>query len=176
MKLGSLTFTQLEANDKRVAVPVLEAASKYKIQDDVFVANIDPSLADTAAFCENYQVDEAISTNCLVIESKRAGEISYNACLVMAGDMADVNGAVRKDLGARKVSFAAKDIALELTGMEYGGITPVGLPSDWTLLIDESVMNHEFIVIGSGLRSSKVALRTKALSNLPAARVLNIKR
>jgi prolyl-tRNA editing enzyme YbaK/EbsC (Cys-tRNA(Pro) deacylase) len=31
------------------------------------------------------------------------------------------------------------DTAIELTGMEYGGINPIGLPPEWPILIDKAV-------------------------------------
>ena len=43
---------------------------------------------------------------------------------------------VRKHLGVRKISFAPMDDAVALTGMEYGGITPIGLPAGWPVLVD----------------------------------------
>jgi len=61
---------------------------------------------------------------------------SYAACVVLATTRADVNGVVRHRLGARKASFAPMDDAVRLSGMEYGGITPIGLPADWPVLID----------------------------------------
>ena len=61
------------------------------------------------------------------------------ACMVLATDRADVNKAVRKHLDVRKISFAPMDEAVSQTGMEYGGITPVGLPPDWPILVDAAV-------------------------------------
>jgi hypothetical protein len=48
--------------------------------------------------------------------------------MVLATDRADVNRTVRKHLDVRKISFASMDEAVSRTGMEYGGITPIGLP------------------------------------------------
>ena len=176
MELGTLTFNPLQPDDKLVYASVSAQAAKSGISDDVFAVEINPELADTAAFCEHYGIDLGISTNCLVIEAKRADKTWYAACLVMATDMADVNGVIRKALGARKTSFAPKEVALELTGMEYGGITPIGLPEDWPIYIDESVMEQQVVVIGSGLRRSKVAVKTGALAGLPGVQVLDLKR
>ena len=81
---------------------------------------------------------------------KRAGEETYAAVLVLATDRADVNGVIRKHLGVRKISFAAQDDAVRSTGMEYGGITPIGLPADWPVLVDEAVVAAGPVVIGSG--------------------------
>ena len=176
MKLGKLIFNPIQADDEFVSKTISAQALKTGVASDVYVAEINPDLADTASFCEYYEVDLGISTNCLIIEAKRADKNWYSACLVLASDMADVNGIVRRALGARKTSFASKDIALELTGMEYGGITPIGLPDDWPMYIDESVMNQEVVVIGGGLLSSKIAVSTNALLKLPNAHVLDIKR
>lgn len=46
--------------------------------------------------------------------ARRSGETTLAACLVPSGARADVNGAVRRRLGARKVSFAPMDTAAEL--------------------------------------------------------------
>ena len=40
--------------------------------------------------------------------------------------------------------------------MEYGGITPIGLPEGWRLLVDPRVLDVEVAVIGSGVRRSKL--------------------
>jgi len=87
---------------------------------------------------------------------------------------ADVNGIVRKHLGARKISFAPMDSAVSLTGMEHGGITPVGLPEDWAILIDTNVIGRERVIIGSGIRGSKILAATDVLASLPNAEVLAI--
>ena len=60
---------------------------------------------------------------------------------------------------------------MEASGMEYGGITPVGVPDRWRLLIDSRVAQG-FCVIGSGLRSSKLAVPGELLVALPTAEVV----
>ena len=57
--------------------------------------------------------------------------------------------------------------------MEYGGITPVGLPADWPILIDRAVAEHKWVIVGSGLRRSKLVLPGSALPLLPGAVVLD---
>ena len=136
------------------------------------VGAIDPALADTAAFCAEYGVGLDESANCVVVAAKRAGQTTYAACLVLATTRADINGLTRRHLGARKISFAPMDEAVELTGMEYGGITPVGLPADWPILIDEAVAAAPRVVVGSGIRGSKLWLPGSALALLPGAVVL----
>ncbi|GAA2213173.1 YbaK/EbsC family protein [Nonomuraea monospora] len=147
------------------AVPDLEG---------VEVAGIDPDLADTAAFCEKYGVTLDESANCVVVAAKRGGETRYAACMVLATMRVDVNGVVRRHLDARKASFAPMAEAVELTGMEYGGITPLGLPEEWPILVDTHVAEHPKVVIGSGVRRSKLAVSGATLAGLKRAEVLSL--
>jgi prolyl-tRNA editing enzyme YbaK/EbsC (Cys-tRNA(Pro) deacylase) len=161
-----------------LAEPVAKAVQDWPVSEvpveELRTAEIDPELADTAAFCEKYQVGLDISANCVVVAGKRGGETTYAACMVLATQRADVNGVVRRHLGARKVSFAPMDTAVSLTGMEYGGITPVGLPAGWPILVDQHVHEAPYVVIGSGLRRSKLLLPGRALAGLPGAEVLEL--
>jgi prolyl-tRNA editing enzyme YbaK/EbsC (Cys-tRNA(Pro) deacylase) len=92
--------------------------------------------------------------------------------MVLATTRADVNGVVRRRLDVRSASFAQMDEAVELTGMEYGGITPIGLPDGWPVLVDAAVVAAGLVVIGSGIRGSKLELPGDALADLPGAVVL----
>jgi prolyl-tRNA editing enzyme YbaK/EbsC (Cys-tRNA(Pro) deacylase) len=139
---------------------------------EVLVAAIDPDLADTTAFCARYDVPLAASANCVVIAAKRAGQTTLAACVVLATTRADVNNVVRRHLGARKASFAATDQAVATTSMEYGGITPIGLPAEWPRLVDAAVVAAGPVVVGSGVRRSKLCLAGAALGELPGAEVL----
>jgi prolyl-tRNA editing enzyme YbaK/EbsC (Cys-tRNA(Pro) deacylase) len=117
-------------------------------------------------------VPAAASANCVVVAARRAGETVLAACLVLATTRADVNGLVRRHLGARKASFAPQDVAVAESGMAYGGITPVGLPRSWPVLVDAAVAASELVVIGSGTRGSKLAVPGPVLAALPGAQVL----
>jgi prolyl-tRNA editing enzyme YbaK/EbsC (Cys-tRNA(Pro) deacylase) len=141
--------------------------------DEVVVAEIDPGLADTAAFCERYGVRMDRSANCVVLAARREGRSWFAACLVLATTRADVNGLAKRQLGASKISFAPMDAATAASAMEYGGITPIGLPADWPILIDEAVIAAGRVVIGSGVRRSKISLPSAALAELPNAVVLS---
>jgi prolyl-tRNA editing enzyme YbaK/EbsC (Cys-tRNA(Pro) deacylase) len=83
-----------------------------------------------------------------------------------------VNKVVRRHLDVRKISFAPMGDAVAGTGMEFGGITPVGLPADWPLLVDQGVVEAGWVVVGSGTRSGKLAVRGSDLARLPGAEVL----
>jgi prolyl-tRNA editing enzyme YbaK/EbsC (Cys-tRNA(Pro) deacylase) len=139
----------------------------------VGVAEIDPGLADTAQFCAAYSSPLDRSANCVVVAGRRGEDTRYAACLVLATTRADVNGLVRKRLGARKASFAPMDDAVDLTGMEYGGITAIGLPDGWPLLVDAAVAAAPAVVIGSGIRGSKLALPGELAARLPGAEVID---
>ena len=139
----------------------------------VGVAEIDPELADTAQFCAAYSSPLDRSANCVVVAGRRGDDTRYAACLVLATTRADVNGLVRKRLNARKASFAPMDDAVAHTGMEYGGITAIGLPEGWPLLVDAAVAAAPAVVIGSGIRGSKLALPGELAARLPGAEVID---
>ena len=168
--LGKLEWWPAGEHPELLAEPVRAAVAAHPAE----VAPIDAALADTAAFCAEYDVPMAASANCVIVHGKRAGESTYAAVLVLATDRADVNGVVRKHLGVRKISFAAQDDAVDRTGMEYGGITPIGLPADWPVLVDEAVAQAGPVVIGSGIRGSKLVLDGADLAKLPTATVLDL--
>jgi prolyl-tRNA editing enzyme YbaK/EbsC (Cys-tRNA(Pro) deacylase) len=174
--IGSLTFAPATGHPELLAAPVTAALTSpdWPLPGDaVGVAEIDAELADTAAFCARYQVPAEVSANCVVISGRREGDVRYAACLVLATTRADVNGAARRALDVRKASFAATDVAVELTGMEYGGITPIGLPGGWPVLVDAAVLAAGVVVIGSGVRRSKLALDGKALADVPGVVVMD---
>ncbi|MET0303659.1 MAG: YbaK/EbsC family protein [Microbacteriaceae bacterium] len=144
-----------------------------EVAGTIGVAEIDAELADTAEFCERYGVDLAASANCVIVKGKRGGDVRYAACIVLATTRADVNGVVRRRLDVRSASFAPMDEAVELTGMEYGGITPVGLPAHWPILVDAAVAAAPEVVIGGGVRGSKLFLPGRTLLALPRAELVD---
>jgi prolyl-tRNA editing enzyme YbaK/EbsC (Cys-tRNA(Pro) deacylase) len=172
---GSLTARPALAHAELLAPPVARAldALDPATAEQIGAAPIDPALADTAEFCDRYGVRPAVSANCVVIKGKRGGEVRYAACLVLATTRADVNGLIRRRLDARSASFAPMDEAVALTGMEYGGITPLGLPADWPILVDATVARSAEVVIGSGIRASKIFLPGAVLAALPNAEVID---
>jgi prolyl-tRNA editing enzyme YbaK/EbsC (Cys-tRNA(Pro) deacylase) len=170
---GPGTLDWQPITDTLVAEPVLTALAGQADADQIRVAAIDPELADTAAFCAQYGVEPADSANCVIIAGRRGEATRYAACVVLATTRADVNGVVRRRLDARKASFAPMEDAVTLTGMEYGGITPIGVPSGWPVLIDRAVLERAVVVIGSGLRRSKIALPSAVLERLPGVEVVD---
>jgi prolyl-tRNA editing enzyme YbaK/EbsC (Cys-tRNA(Pro) deacylase) len=173
MILGKLDFASADQHPELLAEPTYQAIKEYGLPD-VLVAGSDSKLADTAAFCEAYGIGMDISVNCVIAEAKRADRIWYAACLILATSRVDLNGVVRRHLDASKISFAGMDTATSLTNMEFGGITPIGLPSDWPILVDEAVLQRERVVIGSGIRASKLLVKSSLFTLLPNAVVKDI--
>ncbi len=172
--LGTLVAVPALDRPDLLAAPVAAALKALDPADAarVGVAEIDPDLADTAAFCAAYGSPVDGSANCVVVAGRRGEAVSHAACLVLASTRADVNGLVRKRIGARKASFAPMDDAVALSGMEYGGITPIGLPEGWPVLVDAAVAAAPAVVIGSGIRGSKLALPGELAARLPGAEVV----
>ena len=155
-----------------VAAPVATALASWARTDEVAVVEIDPDLAGTAALTEAYSLPLEASVNCVLVAGSRGGEERIAACLVAADTRADVNTVVRKLLDVRKASFLPMDRAVAESGMEYGGITPIGLPAGWRVLVDAAVLTVPAAMIGSGVRRSKIILPGSALGDLPGAEVV----
>lgn len=174
--LGTLAWEPASTRTDLLADPVSQAVTSAPTDlcEHLFVAEIDPSLADTAAFCDAYDVALDASANCVVVAGRRGESNTTAACLVLATDRADVNRTIRKRLDVRKISFAPMDDAVTQTQMEYGGITPVGLPGSWPILVDTRVIAQPWLVIGSGLRRSKIAISGQAIAALPGVEVLDL--
>jgi Uncharacterized conserved protein len=141
--------------------------------EQIVYVDTNPEWADTATFVEHYGKELLErSANCVVVSGRRGAETTLAACVVLSTTRVDVNGAVRRQLGSRKASFAPMDTATGETGMEYGGITPVGLPGDWPVLVDPAVVELPYVLVGSGRRRGKLLLPGKAFAELPNAVVL----
>jgi prolyl-tRNA editing enzyme YbaK/EbsC (Cys-tRNA(Pro) deacylase) len=171
--LGALQPMSATGRPDLLGAPVAAALSGWPHAADVAVVEIDPDLADTAAMTEAYGVPLTASANCVVVAGRRDGGERVAACVVRADTRADVNNLVKRTLDVRKASFLAMDRAVEESGMEYGGITPVGLPQGWRLLVDRRVVDIEVAVVGSGVRRSKLLLPGALLAELPGAEVVD---
>ncbi|MFF3615837.1 YbaK/EbsC family protein [Streptomyces sp. NPDC002580] len=156
--------------------PVADAVREWRGSTpagQIVYVDTDPEWADTATFVEHYGKDLLDSSaNCVVVAGRRGGETTLAACLVLSTTRVDVNGVVRRQLGARKASFAPMDTATGETGMEYGGITPLGLPDGWPVLVDPAVVQLPYVLVGSGRRRGKLLVPGTAFAELPNAVVL----
>lgn len=128
---------------------------------------IDPIFADTAEFCREYGFDLNICGNTIVVASKR-GPKQHSACVLLGSDRLDVNKKVRALMHVPRLSFASAEETEELTGMTVGGVTPFALPPDMPIYADEKLLSVEYLILGSGSRSSKIKIKPGDLKKLPA--------
>ena len=175
--LGTLTWERAVDRPDLLAASTHAAISGWAVvepavADAVVVTQIDPDLADTAAMTEAYDLPLAASVNCVLVAGRREGVERTAACLVRAPTRADVNNAVKRLLDVRKASFLPMDRATAESGMEYGGITPLGLPTGYRVLADAAVGGDDLVIIGSGVRRSKVALPGSLLLRAPGVEVV----
>ena len=171
--LGGLLSVPASSRTDLLAEPTGRTLAAAGLLDRVGVVEIDPAVSDTAATQAEFGLAPETLANCVVVAGKREGTERLAACVVLSTTRADVNGTVRRLLDVRKASFLPMERAVELTGMEYGGITPIGLPADWPVLVDRRVTQTDVVIIGSGLRRSKILLPGALLGQLPQARVID---
>jgi prolyl-tRNA editing enzyme YbaK/EbsC (Cys-tRNA(Pro) deacylase) len=177
-QIGSLETIPASAHLDLVAPPVAAALTAWarlepRVASEVGVVQIDPADSDTATLVGKYQLSWDSSANCVLVAGRRAGAERVAAVLVRAASKADVNGAVRRLLDVRKASFLPTDQAVAASGMEYGAITPIGVPPEWRILIDSGVATGGDVLIGAGLRSAKLALPGDLFATLPRAEVID---
>ena len=172
IKLGNLSIVPASDHPELLGVSVAAFLSTFPDADKIGVVEIDPEISGTSKFCEFYKTKMDQAANCVVIEASRTDRKWLAACLILGSTRADINGLARKTLDARKASFAQMEKAVTETGMEYGAINPLGLPKEWPILIDSAVVNSEAIIIGSGIRKSKLVLQGNILAKLTNAIVL----
>ena len=182
MTLGTLTWTRALDHPDLLAPSTLAMIAAWaeqdaSVADAVLVTEIDPDLADTAALTASFDLPPAASANCVLVAGRREGEERVAACVVRATTRADINNAVKRLLDVRKASFLPMDRAVEESGMEYGGITPLGLPARYRVLVDGRVAADDpdsgpTVIIGSGMRRSKIALPGALLARAPGVEVI----
>ncbi len=169
-----VTYPALEREDL-LAEPVVAALQIWPDAELIGrfeVAEIDPQYSDTEAFCEHYGIPAEQTANTVIVEAARAGVKRLAVVVMVAASRADLNGVARKVLDARKLSLAPKDVAVAQSRMEYGSITAIGLPAEWPLLVDARVLEIQRLLMGGGLRKSKLLFPGRALAELPNAHIV----
>ncbi|CAN5151912.1 YbaK/EbsC family protein [soil metagenome] len=170
--LGTLTSTPAIGQPQLLAPTTHQLLEELALLNEVGVVEIDPAISDTAATKAEFALQDDWLANCVVVSGKREGVERIAACVVLASTRADINSVVKKLLDVRKASFLPMDSAVELTGMEYGGITPVGLPLEWPIFVDSRVIESDVVIIGSGVRRSKILLPGALLARVPGVQVI----
>ena len=151
------------------AAKVLAALQSLGIEHKVM--DCDPELADTAVFCEHYNIPPEVSAN-VIIAAGKSDPRQYAACVLLATTRLDVNKCVRKKLGVKKCSFASAEETKALTGMEIGGVTALGLPDDLPLWVDSRVMQCDYIILGGGSRSIKIKISPAVFELTPNTEIV----
>ena len=137
------------------------------------VAAIDPELADTASFCAAYGRSLDESANCVVLAAKRSGETHPRRVRRPRHHASRRERPGPPDRRGPQGVVRAMDVAVSASGMEQGGITPIGLPAAWPVLVDAAVARAGDVVVGSGLRRSKLLVPGALVADLPGATVLD---
>lgn len=169
--LGGMRGVPASARPELLGVPVLGTLTRLGWLDEVGVIEIDPMVSETAATQEVYGLEARTLINCVLVGGRREGAERLAACLVPAHKRVDVNGFVRKRLGVRKASFLPLERAVAASSMEYGGITAIGLPGEWPVLLDAEAAQEPLVVVGSGVRQSKLLVPGPLLARLPGTEV-----
>jgi prolyl-tRNA editing enzyme YbaK/EbsC (Cys-tRNA(Pro) deacylase) len=175
MNNSSLIFVPVLERPDLVSSTVFEAIRLWPGPEspmDFLVAEIDPAFANGTDVCAKYGIDPSAGANCLVVQASRGQTKTLATCLVPVGYRYDMSGVVRRQMNARQVSVAPLELVLQMSQMEFGSITPIGLPNDWLTFIDPLVLVNERIVIGGGLKKSKLSIPSVALTRLPGAQKL----
>ena len=130
-------------------------------------------FSDTQNFCDHYGFDIEDSCNAILIKAKKPEEFYAMFC-VLGSTRLDVNQKAKIAMGAKRVSFASREEAEQVTNQIYGGISPLGLSNNIKIFIDNNVMNREKLFIGAGNRVSKFFLSPELLVELTKAEVLDL--
>jgi len=170
--LGSLTAAPVSAHPELVAAPTAALIAELGWGDRLGAVAIDPELSDTVNFVATFGLTDDLAANCVIVSGAREGVERVAACVILANTRADINTTVRKLLDVRKASFMPLELAVERTGMEYGGITPIGLPREWPILIDSRVAAAPLLTLGAGIRAAKIIAPGSLLAELPRAEVI----
>ncbi|RBM11796.1 YbaK/EbsC family protein [Streptomyces sp. PT12] len=172
-ELGALSAVPASERPDLLAPPVLQAITTASLLEKTGVVEIDPDMSDTAATQEAFGLPGDVVANCVIVAGRRAGVEKVAACVVLADSRADINSTVKRLLDVRKASFVPTETATSTTGMEYGGITPIGLPDGWPVYVDARVIQQDLVLLGSGIRPSKVVIPGILLSSLTGIQIVD---
>ena len=139
-------------------------------EDSLEIFECKDEFSDTQSFCDHYGYKIEDSCNAILIKSKKPEQF-YALFCVLGVDRLDVNHKGKAVLNSKKLSFASREEAEEITDQIYGGISPLGLPKDIKIYIDKNVMSRDKVFIGGGNRVSKFFLSPETLVDLTNASV-----
>ncbi|MBP0589631.1 hypothetical protein J8I87_07840 [Paraburkholderia sp. LEh10] len=141
---------------------------------DIVVFSVTDDASDTTDFSARYGFPMEDCANTIVVRYKKDGGEHLAALVTLGSLRLDVNGAVKAALGAKRISFAQREVATEQSAMEFGGITAFGLPASWRILVDAAVMERRQVVMGAGIREAKLLLAPAVLKQLENVEVAQL--
>ena len=175
MTIGKLDFKPIIDNPNMVPKCIYDFVNGYDnldVKKQFLFSQINPDFADGNRLCEEYSIDKSLGFNCLIVECKRNEVVKYCALVVPIGYKYNMGSVVRKYTNSRVVSVAPLDYVLDKTQMEYGSITPIGLPSDWMILVDPLIKEQKQIIIGGGFVNAKISLPVELFLKLPNVEIV----
>ncbi len=167
MSLEILDWTR---NEGLLARPVLDVVRVVPADYVVGVTRNTDEESDTDLWCPRYGIPFSQTGNVVIVHTHKTRKAppQFAAALVTGDTRADLNGTVRHTLEVSKVSFAPIADATAATGMESGGMSPIGLPPQWPVLVDAHIADLPLVYIGSGIRPSKLVVRGGIFAALAA--------
>ncbi len=123
--------------------------------------------------CANYNIPRDHAANTILVTSKGAAK-QYSACLVLATTKLDVNHAVSRLMGIKRLSFASPEETNQVTGQSIGGVTVFGLPESIPIYVDARVLTNDYVIVGGGNRSTKIKMSPEELRKIPQITVADI--
>jgi prolyl-tRNA editing enzyme YbaK/EbsC (Cys-tRNA(Pro) deacylase) len=142
-------------------------------KDELEIFECKDEFSDTQNFCDHYGFDIEDSCNAILIKAKKPKEF-YALFCVLGSTRLDVNQKAKIAMGAKRVSFASREEAEQVTKQIYGGISPLGLPANIQIFIDKKVISREKLFIGAGNRISKLFLSPSSLVEITGGKVLDL--
>ena len=95
---------------------------------------------------------------------------------LVAGDRQADTAALARLLGVsrKRLKLARAERVLELTGYRVGGVPPVGLPGDWDVIADDSLLRFTRVWAAAGASDALFGATTEELLSATGAQVAAI--
>jgi Cys-tRNA(Pro)/Cys-tRNA(Cys) deacylase len=161
----------LTENDKRVAMSDTNAVKWLRSQGvefDVLTYQFDRVGAECAADAVNRPLEAVCKT--LVVEA--SGRHFWVA--IIPGDQRFDLRLMASAVGAEHVDLAGQDAAEKITGYRVGGISPFAMRRRLPVVIEESLLALDRIIVNGGRRGVLVEMATDELAGLLGARPADI--
>lgn len=158
----NLEFKKVKNNSHLVSNTVYKEIVNLDEDLEFNVCEINPLECNSYDFCEKYDVDPKMGLKCLIVEAFKKDGNELIALMVPINYKYNM-ALIRKKLGAREVSVAKEEEVIKITEMECGSITGIGLPKEMKKFVDSVIFENYYIMMGSGLKKSKLYFPSKYL-------------